>query len=131
MGHRVLIVGRDRQADIRLDDPSVSRRHAELVVADGGDLHIADRASANGTWIESGGRWERIGQRTVRSEDRLRLGDVSIAVSELLLRVPAGVNAGAPDNRPAAIGTADARPADSLPRWRVRRNPRTGEVTED
>ena len=82
MAHQVLIVGRSRRADIRLRDLSVSRQHAELVVGSDGTLHIADRSSANGTWIEAEGRWQRLRQRTVAADDRLRLGNLEITDCE-------------------------------------------------
>ena len=131
MGHRVFIVGRGRRADIRLDDASVSRLHAELVVSDGGAIHVADRSSANGTWFETDGRWERIAQRAVVPGDRLRLGDVEIAVSELMRRVPARADAGTPADGQAASRVAGRRSGDGLPQGPVRRDPRTGEVIAD
>lgn len=45
------IVGRDSAADVRLDDPAVSRRHARILVAGSGTL-IEDLGSKNGTLIE-------------------------------------------------------------------------------
>ena len=127
----MLIVGRGRRADIRLDDASVSRQHAELVVSDGGAIHVADRSSANGTWIETDGQWERIAQRAVVLGDRLRLGDVEIAVSELVRRVPAHADVGTPAEGQAAARVAGRRSGDGLPKGPVRRNPGTGEVIAD
>lgn len=121
MGHRVLIVGRGRHADVRLTDASVSRLHAELVVADDGMLHLGDCSSANGTWIEQEGEWKRVTQRAVALNDRLRLGSIDISVSELVGR--AGSNIG---------DAARAHPAaGDLPSGPVRRNPKTGAVIAD
>jgi len=45
----VLVVGRGDDVDLRLDDPSISRRHARLFVAE--TLQIEDLGSANGTRV--------------------------------------------------------------------------------
>jgi len=47
-----LVIGRAEDVDIRIDDPTVSRHHAELHV--GGVMHIQDLDSANGTGMRSG-----------------------------------------------------------------------------
>ena len=127
----MLVVGRDRRADIRLRDRSVSRLHAELVLGGDGTLHVADRSSANGTWIEADGRWQRLTQRMVTSADRLRLGDdVEIEVTELLRRAPRRT-AGSAGDREEKNGRSGDRNKDGLPRGPVRRNPETGEVIAD
>lgn len=46
----VNIVGRDRDANVHLDDPRVSRRHARIVV-DGNRVSVEDLESKNGTRI--------------------------------------------------------------------------------
>lgn len=45
-----LLVGRSAEADVVLDDPTVSRRHAELLWRGGGWV-LHDLASRNGTWV--------------------------------------------------------------------------------
>jgi len=45
------LIGRDDAAEIRLDDPAVSRRHARIVVSDAGAC-IEDLGSKNGTSID-------------------------------------------------------------------------------
>ena len=130
MGHRVLIIGRSRAADIRLRERSVSRLHAEFVVTDDGLLHVSDRSSANGTWIDVKGRWERLTQRTVTERDRLRFGSHVIEIAELVRRQPVRRLADQPEDGPAA-GPGNKRDADDLPMGPVRRNPETGEVIAD
>jgi predicted component of type VI protein secretion system len=44
-------IGRSAAADIRLDDPSVSRRHALVVSEDGEALHVLDDRSLNGVLV--------------------------------------------------------------------------------
>jgi DNA-binding winged helix-turn-helix (wHTH) protein len=60
------VVGRDRDADVRIDDPSVSRRHARIVV-DGDTAGVEDLESKNGT---------RVGGVAVSQHVRLATGDV-------------------------------------------------------
>jgi hypothetical protein len=44
-------IGRSGAADLRLDDPTVSRRHALLVLTDDGDLRALDDRSLNGLFV--------------------------------------------------------------------------------
>ncbi len=71
-GGRELTIGRDSEADIRLDwDPQVSGLHAELRRAGGSWLVIDDGLSRNGTFVNG----ERVvGRRRLRERDELRLG---------------------------------------------------------
>lgn len=137
MRHRLLTIGRSPKADIRLQDRSVSRLHAEFIVAACGTLHLADRSSANGTWIEASGAWKRIRQRIVRPSDRLRFGRAELTAAELLNRIPecpedrAGTGG---SNRKATVrppGSPTGARDDELPHGRVRRNPLTGEIVGD
>ena len=67
-GSRVLI-GRSRDCDVTLDDPNVSRRHAELRRADGG-WQIVDLGSTNG--VKVNGR--RVEEAVLAPGDELALG---------------------------------------------------------
>jgi pSer/pThr/pTyr-binding forkhead associated (FHA) protein len=64
-------VGRGLVADLRLDDASVSRRHAILVNRDAGARVLDDRSS-NGTFVNG----RRILQAELEDGDVLRLGRV-------------------------------------------------------
>ncbi len=47
------VIGRDQNADIQLDHPSVSREHARLTLVEGkSHFTIEDRGSANGTYVD-------------------------------------------------------------------------------
>ena len=66
------IVGRDPAADVPLQFPGVSRRHARLVVAEG-LATIHDLSSKNGTWV----RGQRITAPCVLHDgDELRIGSM-------------------------------------------------------
>jgi DNA-binding winged helix-turn-helix (wHTH) protein len=60
------IVGRDRDADLHIDDPSVSRRHARIVV-EGDTVSVEDLGSKNGT---------RVGGVAVSGQTILAVGDI-------------------------------------------------------
>jgi hypothetical protein len=67
-GNRV-VLGRSREADIVLQDPNVSRRHAELRREDGG-WQIVDLGSTNG--IKVNGR--RVDNQPLRPGDQITIG---------------------------------------------------------
>lgn len=77
-----LLIGRGPEADLRIDEPDVSRRHAKLVRQDGKTL-LLDLGSRNGTWLNA----ERVvAPRLVRAGDV-----VAVAGTRMLLRPrPAG-----------------------------------------
>jgi pSer/pThr/pTyr-binding forkhead associated (FHA) protein len=66
-------LGRGFSADLRLEDQSVSRRHA--VIVDGGDdARILDDRSANGTFVNG----RRITEAVLRDRDLIHLGRVAL-----------------------------------------------------
>jgi pSer/pThr/pTyr-binding forkhead associated (FHA) protein len=97
----MLVLGR-QAADLPIDDPEVSRRHAALRPADDG-LEIEDLGSLNGTWVNG----TRI-QGAVRLEagDRVQLGDTSFEVRMGLAE--ATVVSARPAAGPAAPAAAPA-----------------------
>ena len=128
--HRVLIVGRGRGADIRLDEPNVSRLHLELVLGGNGEVHAADRSSRNGTRVRVEGTWQTLTAKQVVPADRLQLGDREITVKELLRRAPPERDEPGPRPRGGARERPKDGPGSGLPSGKVRRNPETGEVIE-
>ncbi len=64
-----VVVGRSRDCDVTIDDPNVSRRHAELREQDGGWV-IADLASTNG--VKVNGR--RVSEQPLEPGDEITLG---------------------------------------------------------
>ena len=66
-------VGRDEESHICLDDVSVSRRHARLVI-DGPTVRLEDMGSKNGTTV---GDVAVHGAVVLRGDDRLSFGSVS------------------------------------------------------
>jgi pSer/pThr/pTyr-binding forkhead associated (FHA) protein len=63
-------IGRSAKADIRLDDPSVSRRHALLVSESGKPIRVLDDRSLNGVILNGKAiEWGRLADA-----DELRIG---------------------------------------------------------
>ncbi len=75
-GNRV-VVGRSREADIVLQDPNVSRRHAELRKDEGG-WQIVDLGSTNG--IKVNGR--RVKEARLSPGDEITLGLIELGFDE-------------------------------------------------
>ena len=108
--HRKFTIGRDRTCDIPLADDSVSSRHAELEFLEDGKLLLIDCRSTNGTFLlEAGGQARRITQSLVSPLDQIRLGDVTMALRDLIeaLRLKSAVPVpralGVPPGEPAAL----------------------------
>lgn len=66
---RELIVGRDGDLGLRLEDPAVSRRHAMIDTLGDGGLRVTDLGSTNGTWVNDA---RLAGSVELREGDRLR-----------------------------------------------------------
>lgn len=89
--HPQLLIGRDPQADIRLDgDGSVSRRHALVSYAEG-RWWVEDLGSSNGTQRNAQPLAGRVG---LGHGDLLRIGGVTLVVSEGSQTPPPTVAAG-------------------------------------
>ncbi|AEI12217.1 FHA domain-containing protein [Cellulomonas gilvus] len=63
------VAGRSTQADIFLDDVTVSRKHAEFV-REGGHFVVRDIGSLNGTYVNR----QRIDQAALRAGDEVQIG---------------------------------------------------------
>lgn len=75
-------VGRTRENDLSLDDRSVSRIHAALVLNSEGVLQVADTGSTNGTFING----QRIAYGTaysVADADKVQFGTVEVLFNRL------------------------------------------------
>jgi hypothetical protein len=74
----VIIVGRGVGCDIRLDDPEVSRQHAEIR-SSGLHISITDAGSMNGTLV-NGTRIK--GMQVLQPGDEIRIGSTSFLLQE-------------------------------------------------
>jgi pSer/pThr/pTyr-binding forkhead associated (FHA) protein len=80
----VFVIGRDG-ADIPLDDPKISRKHAEIGLYGPGSFFVRDLASTNGTFLN--GRRVRDRQE-LKHEDVIRVGDIALQFSVVENSVP-------------------------------------------
>ena len=75
-----IVVGRDEGADVLIDNPSVSRRHAEIRLGDNG-WEVEDLGSSNGTFL----RGHRIeGPQSIGLGDEIGFGKFSIVFGKAL-----------------------------------------------
>jgi pSer/pThr/pTyr-binding forkhead associated (FHA) protein len=72
-------LGRSLSADVEIDDPSVSRRHA-LIVRQDGQTYLLDDGSRNGTW-HNGIRVERA---VLSDGDTIDLGTARLSYVEVV-----------------------------------------------
>lgn len=69
LGRGPLTIGRSSEAGLSVDDPGLSRLHAQVVV-DGSSATVVDLDSHNGTWVNG----ERVTRRALREGDLLQMG---------------------------------------------------------
>lgn len=101
-----MTVGRVAGVDIQIDDDSVSRRHAELVV-DGREVTVKDLGSANGTTVNGA---------PISEDTILAAGDiVQFGVVEVMFETGAASGSRAPISRPGR-DAPPSRPVRGGPR---------------
>ena len=77
-----LVIGRGAEADLRINDPGVSRRHAEFRVTvgrgptDTPELSVADLGSTNGTLVDG----RRVTEAPLHDRSVVRVGNTDISV---------------------------------------------------
>ena len=77
-----LVVGRGTDADIRINDPGVSRRHVEFVVEDGAHglvIKVVDLGSTNGMLVDG----HRITSTGLRDGSQVKIGNTTMTVRVL------------------------------------------------
>jgi len=68
---------------LALDHPTVSQRHAELLVLSG-TYYLTDLGSRNGIWRHRDGRAERLSEGYVEPHERLSFGRCEVRLGDLL-----------------------------------------------
>ncbi|HEY7297542.1 MAG TPA: FHA domain-containing protein [Xanthobacteraceae bacterium] len=134
------LVGRSKECDVVVADPSVSRRHAEFLVNAVNDLMLADCDSTFGTFIRRGDAWQRITTARVEVSDQVRLGRYQTSIRALMTaladRLRDTTTSAPVPQQPAATAVcgpnaaAATRPAGAAPPGKVvvERDPETGEI---
>ncbi len=64
------MIGRGAEADIPVEEPRVSRKHALFRVAEEGAVFVEDQGSSNGTFVNK----ERVQIRELKDGDRIQIG---------------------------------------------------------
>ncbi len=75
-----LVVGRGSDADLRVNDPGMSRRHAEFVVTDGARgpaIEVHDLGSTNGITVDG----HRVSRATLHDGSRVQAGNTTMTVA--------------------------------------------------
>lgn len=75
--HPITRIGRGTDTDLRIDDPGISRHHAELRRS-GGDVTIADLGSTNGVVVNG----RRVDEQRLRDGAQVRLGSTTLTFHE-------------------------------------------------
>ena len=74
------MIGRGTEADVRIYDPGVSRRHIEFVVSPGpgctDQIEVRDLGSTNGMLVDG----HRITQTGVHDGTRVKIGNTTMTV---------------------------------------------------
>ena len=70
-------IGRGADTDLRIDDPGISRHHAELRRS-GGDVTIVDLGSTNGVVVDGA----RVDGHRLRDGQKVRLGSTTMIFHE-------------------------------------------------
>jgi len=70
------VLGRSRDVDVRIDDPNVSRRHAEIV-QEGSTYWLVDLCSTNGTEVDG----QRVQRIRLADGSRFTLGETTVTFS--------------------------------------------------
>ena len=79
-----LVIGRGTEADLRINDPGISRRHAQIRVNAAGpqlQIDIVDLGSTNGIVVNG----QRVQQAVLREGSRIEIGS-----TRMLVHAPAG-----------------------------------------
>jgi len=70
-----LVIGRGTEADLRINDPGVSRRHIEFMV-NGDDLEVVDLGSTNGMLVNGA----KVGRAGLRDGTEVKIGHTTMTV---------------------------------------------------
>jgi pSer/pThr/pTyr-binding forkhead associated (FHA) protein len=81
---KVYLVGRAKDCDINVADPTVSRCHAELIVQTDTEFLLVDKQSTSGTFVLRKGEWRPVSTARVGPQDKVRLGAFETTVGDLV-----------------------------------------------
>lgn len=70
-----LVIGRGTEADLRINDPGVSRQHVEITV-NGDDLEAVDLGSTNGIFVDG----TKVQRAALRDGAEVRIGNTTMTI---------------------------------------------------
>lgn len=70
-------IGRGTDADLRINDPGISRRHARISVSDSGEIQIEDLGSTNGIICNG----QRVRQASLGVGSRMEIGSTRMVIT--------------------------------------------------
>jgi hypothetical protein len=71
-----LVVGRGTEADLRINDPGISRRHIEFTVRDDHEVEVADLGSTNGMLVDG----TKMGRARLRDGATVKIGHTTMTI---------------------------------------------------
>jgi hypothetical protein len=74
-----VVIGRGSESDLRINDPGISRKHAEISIATGDagtEVHVTDLGSTNGILLNG----QRVAEGRVLDNSLIQLGNTRIVV---------------------------------------------------
>lgn len=116
MQSQSVIIGRQGQQSVSIDDMSVSKRHLSATPMSDGRWSIEDLGSTNGTYVNG----LPVVTAIVDADTPLMLGSLQTTLRQLLNLTPASAAKPAAEHNPEPSGIAAAKPApmpasDSMP----------------
>ncbi len=101
-----LLIGRDRNVNMHIDDPQASRRHA-LIQKAGQEYLLIDQNSTNGTALNG----KQVHQPAIlKHGDRISIGDTQIRVEGYPASTPASATATVISHKPVEVVSAPTMP---------------------
>ena len=88
---RAWVIGRSADCDVAVNDPTVSRRHVEVVCLPDGYIHVTDRSTTNGTFVLEASGWRQARQEFVGPAVGIRLGNYETTAAEIGAQCIGGV----------------------------------------
>ena len=123
---KAIRISRGDRVDVSINDPSVSRLHAELVVCESNRFYLSDCGSTGGTFVGRDGGWVPIKQEYVEAGESILLGHFPTTASQLVALAGEAGESGPKDG--SGKGGRKPIPQDALPEGPVKRDPETGDI---
>lgn len=81
-------VGRSKDADVYLEDSSISRRQVEVTVTPDLRYYVVDCHGTAGTYVRKGDSWELFQQGYLLPDADIAFGDLKLRLADIIKRLP-------------------------------------------